>query len=358
MMALQSPRLSIVIPARNAEQSLRACLAAVDHSARGLAEVIVVDDGSTDATASVARAAGAIVIRREAPGGPAAARNDGARRVSAEIILFLDADVVIAGDAVARVLRAFEADPDLAAVFGSYDSAPSGGTLVSDYRNLLHHFVHQSARTESGSFWAGCGAVRKALFMAVGGFDERYVRPSIEDIEFGGRLAAAGHHIRLDKGLLVCHLKRWTLGQMILVDVRDRAYPWTRLILREGRIPDDLNLRYTHRASAVLVWLAIGAVAGLLAGWPRGWEPQLWLAAIAGLAGMAALNRDFHRFVRKQRGVRVAAIAFLLHALYYAYASATFAWAWVGHACGAFGGPGLGVGPRDEAAGASPRALR
>jgi len=359
MMAPQSPRLSIVIPARNAGQTLRACLAAVDQSARGLAEVIVVDDGSTDATADIAHGAGAILIRRGTPGGPAAARNEGARRAAAPIVLFLDADVVVAEDAVARVLQAFDADPDLAAVFGSYDSAPSGGTLVSDYRNLLHHFVHQSAREESGSFWAGCGAVRTAVFLSLGGFDERYLRPSIEDIEFGGRLAGAGHHIRLDKHLFVCHQKRWTLGHMVMVDVRDRAYPWARLILRGGRIPDDLNLRHAHRASAVLVWLAVGSVAGLLAGWPRGWEPQLWLTAAVGLVGVAVLNRDFHAFVRGRRGVGFAIVAFLLHALYYAYASATFSWACLGHAVRGLGRPGPGVETRrDGTADASPRALR
>jgi hypothetical protein len=357
MVTPQSPRLSIVIPARDAERTLGACVAAVRHSGRDLAEVIVVDDGSSDATAQVAADAGAIVIRRTVSAGPAVARNEGAIQASADIVFFLDADVVLAEDAVARVLQALDADPDLAAVFGSYDCAPAGGTLVSDYRNLLHHFVHQSAREESGSFWAGCGAVRKTAFLSVQGFDERYVRPSIEDIEFGGRLAAAGHRIRLDKGLLARHQKQWTMGHMVLVDVRDRAYPWARLILRGGRIPDDLNLRHAHRASAVLVWLSLGAAVGLLVGGPGEWAPGFWLVTVAGLAGMAVLNRGFHGFVRRRRGVPFAVTAFLLHGLYYAYASAAFGWAWIAHTSG-FGSPGLGPNPRRrETAGVLPPTL-
>jgi glycosyltransferase involved in cell wall biosynthesis len=350
------PRLSIVVPARNAGPSLAACLEAARRSAGDRAELIVVDDGSTDTTADIATSAGAIVVRRSESGGPAAARNAGVARASAEIVLFLDADVIVAEDGVTRVLRAFETDPSLAAVFGSYDSTPSGGTVVSDYRNLLHHFVHQSAREDSQSFWAGCGAVRKRTFLSVGGFDERFDRPSIEDIEFGGRLARAGHRIRLDKHLQVCHQKRWTLRSLVTVDVRDRAYPWARLILRDGGIPNDLNLRHTHRASAVLVWLAVVATTCLIAGWPRGWDTTWALAAAAALAVVGVLNRDFHAFMLRQRGLPFAVIAFLLHALYYAYASATFAWALLRHVGRGLGDSGQRVEPRDEHV--SPRALR
>ena len=58
--------------------------------------------------------------------------------------------------------------------------------MVSQYRNLLHHFVHQHGHAEASTFWAGCGAIRRAAFDAVGGFDAaRFPRPSIEDIELG-----------------------------------------------------------------------------------------------------------------------------------------------------------------------------
>ncbi|MGE0450969.1 MAG: glycosyltransferase family 2 protein [Vicinamibacterales bacterium] len=332
MVSPQRLRVSVVIPARNASESLGDCLAALHRSARGRAEVIVVDDGSTDGTADVARMHDAHVIRREVSGGPAAARNDGAREASADIIMFLDADVVIAENAISRVLQAFDDDPELAAVFGSYDHVPVGGTPVSDYRNLLHHFVHQSAREESTSFWAGCGAVRRTVFLVLGGFDEGYTRPSIEDIQFGAALATIGHRVRLDKKLFGSHRKRWTLGNLLLVDVRDRAYPWARLILRQGRMPDDLNLRHEHRVSAVLVWVAVASAVGLLAGWPGGWAQHLWPALAIGVIGVLALNRRFYKFVWKQRGIRFATMTYLLHALYYGYASATFAWAWFCHA--------------------------
>jgi len=330
-----SPLLSVVVPARNAAETLPFCLAALERSAAGRAQVIVVDDGSTDGTGELARAAGVEVIRHEVASGPARARNVGAGSAASDIVLFVDADVVIADDAVTRVLEAFEADADLTAVFGSYDDAPGGRTLVSDYRNLLHHFVHQSSRADSASFWAGCGAVRKAAFLAVGGFDERYCRPSIEDIELGGRFARGGYRVRLDKRLTGRHLKNWTLAGLVVVDVRDRAYPWASLMLRQGRIPADLNLQYSHRVSAALVWAGIACLTGLGAGLAAGWRTPVQAAFVVGfgaaVVATALLNRGFYRFLLDRRGIRFVAAAFVLHALYYAYASATFAWCWVHH---------------------------
>jgi glycosyltransferase involved in cell wall biosynthesis len=326
---LVPPRLSIVVPARDAERSLPRCLQAATRSAGPSAEIIVVDDGSRDRTAEIARRHGAIVIRQDRPSGPAAARNAGAARARGDVLLFLDADVVLAADGVAHVLRTLERDPGLAAVFGSYDDTPAVRTLVSEYRNLLHHFVHQTSEEDSGSFWAGCGAIRRRVFEALGGFDERYRRPSIEDIELGGRLARAGHRVRLEKRLRVTHLKRWTVGGIILADVRDRAYPWARLILDGGRIPADLNLRREHRASAVLVWLGVLLALALpLASGSTG-RGLLVVALTLVVAGLLVLNRTFYRFLVDRRGLSFAARAVPLHLLYYAYASATFGWCWV-----------------------------
>ncbi len=325
-----TPRLSVVIPARDAEVSLGRCLQAVQRSARGLAEIVVVDDGSHDGTGGIARSLGATVIRQDPPTGPAGARNAGARAATAPILFFVDGDVVLADDAIERILKGFDDDPDRAAVFGSYDDRPESRAFVSDYRNLFHHFVHQSSREASQSFWAGCGAVRRPVFLALGGFDERYRRASIEDIEFGGRLASAGHRVRLDKKVQCTHLKRWTLGSVITTDIRDRAYPWACLMLEQQRIPTDLNVQHRHRASAALVWLVVLAAAGLLAA-PADWRTLLLLILAGAVTGVVLLNGNFYRFLFRRRGLVFALGGILLHALYYAYASGTFAWCWIQH---------------------------
>ncbi len=327
---MSAPVLSVVVPARDASFALPRCLAAIGRSARADVEVIVVDDGSVDDTGAIAEQFGATLIRLDESGGPARARNVGWRAAKGQVVMFVDADVEVAPGAVSRVLAAFDADVELSAMFGSYDDEPRG-TLVADYRNLLHHFVHQQSNTASASFWAGLGAVRRSALLSVGGFDEAFRRPSIEDIDLGARLAAAGHRIRLDKQLQGKHLKCWTLLQVVRTDVLDRALPWSRTILRRGALPRDLNLRRHHRLSAFLVWLGVGHFAAIPA--PVSSSVRLWLASIAVCSVFVAIvaNLRFYRFLAARRGVRFACAAIPLHLLYYAYASATFAWCSIEH---------------------------
>jgi hypothetical protein len=76
----------------------------------------------------------------------------------------------------------FEAEPDLAAVFGLYDAAPAALRVISQYRNLLHHFVHQNGNPQASTFSAGCGAIRRSVFEQIGGFDEkRFPRSSMPE---------------------------------------------------------------------------------------------------------------------------------------------------------------------------------
>jgi GT2 family glycosyltransferase len=135
-------------------------------------------------------------------------------------------------------------------VFGSYDDQPRDKGLVSQYRNLLHHYVHQTANCDASTFWAGCGAVRRSVFTEVGGFHENF-RPicSIDDIELGYRLRRAGHRILLDKDLQGTHLKRWTLWSVISTDITHRAIPWARLVIESKNAPNDLNLKITPTLS-------------------------------------------------------------------------------------------------------------
>ena len=113
----------------------------------------------------------------------------------------------VRSDTIARIRRRFEMDPRLDALIGSYDDEPASAGFASQYKNLLHHFVHQHGREEAATFWTGCGAIRREVFAAAGGFDESYTRPCIEDIELGHRLRQRGRRIVLDPALQVKHLK-------------------------------------------------------------------------------------------------------------------------------------------------------
>jgi glycosyltransferase involved in cell wall biosynthesis len=249
-------KISVVIPAYNGGTQLDECLNALVRLATAPSEIIVVDDGSTDGSIQRAAERGIRVLKTSGRQGPAAARNIGAQAATGDIVFFLDADVCVHVDATERLAAAF-ADPTMDAVIGSYDDDPSSRDFLSQYKNLMHCFVHQNARSEASTFWSGCGAIRRDVFLEMSGFDASYKRPAIEDIELGYRLRNAGRRILLDRDLRVKHLKKWTFWGLVKTDVLDRGIPWTELILRDQRMPNDLNLQISQRVSIGLVYLML-----------------------------------------------------------------------------------------------------
>lgn len=356
-----SPYLSVIIPVKNGGLAFQRCLAALKSSTTSDYELIVVDDGSSDDSASVASALATRLLTTaltdhqspvaahqlpdanpqsptlhpasfslQASSGPAVARNLGARAARGEVLFFVDADIAVRPDTVERVVRAFAADADLVAAFGSYDEHPADPGFLSQYKNLFHHYIHQHARTAASTFWAGCGAMRRAAFLAVFGFDEvNYRWPSIEDIELGYRLSRRGAKIRLFKDWQVTHLKRWTFGHLLRSDIFNRGVPWTRLLWREtlrsatdrGARPflKDLNLQTSNRVSVVCVYLLAATLLGAAL-------HVLSLAASVLLAvALLWLNRDLYIFFARRRGWAFAVQAVFFHWLYYLYNGVSFA---------------------------------
>ena len=255
--SLDRPLVSVIIPVYNAADHLKHCLASLASSTCSNYECIVIDDASTDDSAAVAENGGARVIRNSVNTGPAAARNRAIAEASGDILLFLDSDVCVAPDTLRRVVDRFDEEPGVDAVIGSYDDQPGQPDFLSQYRNLFHHFVHQHASEDASTFWSGCGAIRREVLLGCGGFDERYRRPSVEDIELGYRLKAADRSIRLDKNLRVKHLKKWTIWDVLKTDIFQRGIPWSELILRHRDAPADLNVKTSQRVSVVLLYLAL-----------------------------------------------------------------------------------------------------
>lgn len=310
--------VSVVIPVRNGAGSLRSCLDAIDSSESTVHECIVVDDSSSDRSGAIAQAAGAVVLQTQSPSGPASARNLGAAYASSDLLIFIDADVCVLKDTLSRIRARFEEDPALDALFGSYDAEPTALGLVSQYKNLLQHYIHQHGRIDSETFWSGCGAIRTKVFRSLGGFDERYKRPSIEDIDLGYRLKAAGHRIVLDPTIQVRHLKQWTFLGLLHSDIFNRALPWTCLIVRSRRLPDDLNLTVSQRITSVSIVAAIVLFILGLAG-----STPIVLTCVP-LALAIFLNRHFFRFLAAKRGSFFLTGALPLHLLYYLYSFLAF----------------------------------
>ncbi|MGF1552573.1 MAG: glycosyltransferase family 2 protein [Paracoccaceae bacterium] len=303
--------MTVIVPAHQAETEIGHCLDGLAAAGFARDEIIVVDDGSRDATGALAAERGVRVIRNETPMRPARARNRGAEAADGEILFFVDADVVAHPGARAK-LEAHFADPRLDAVFGSYDDRPPAPALVSRYRNLLHHFVHQRSATTAKTFWTGFGAVRRERFLTLGGLDRDW--ENIEDVEFGMRLARDGGAIRLDKTLLATHLKGWTLRSMFLTDLHGRAKPWTRLLMRGDAEIGDLNTAPEHRASAAAVALGAASIVALPVVDAAAW------GAVVAVALFLGANAAFIRFLADKRGVGFAVAAMPYHVTHYAAA--------------------------------------
>jgi GT2 family glycosyltransferase len=251
-------------------------------------------------------------------GGPARARNLAAESAAGDLLLFVDADVELESDAVERIREAFVVDPDLVAVFGSYDDEPLCPGVVSRFRNLLHHHTHAAHPGPAVTFWSGCGAILRSRFLDLGGFDEGFRFPSVEDIELGMRITAAGGRILLDPAIRCKHAKSWSLASMIYTDVVHRARPWTRLIASRRLLAPVLNVDWRGRSSGVLAVLAVVMALAAIR-WPSaGW----WAAGC--LAGVVALNAGFYRLCLQKRGPVFMLAAIALHWLYFVYSSLTF----------------------------------
>ena len=321
---LNNPTVSVIIPVFNGSKHIRTCLEAIFVSDYRDFECIVVDDGSKDDSLSIISACASTADRKSFPVkvltlpstyGQSYARNRGVEVSKGRILLFVDADVVIRSDTITRVIKDFEKTPAIDALFGSYDDEPGAPNFLSQYKNLFHHYVHQRGKEDASTFWCGCGAIKREVFIKFGGFNENF--RFIEDIELGYRLKAANNVIYLDKSLQVKHLKQYNFLGLLKSDIFGRAIPWSRLMLSSGNTVNDLNTRTDYKASLVIVLLLMGSVA---------FATTWWGASLIILLSIAfyLLHRDFYSFFVRRRGLLFALKVVPLHLLYYLYGGFSF----------------------------------
>ena len=319
-----TPKVSVIVPGRNASEMLKTSLSSLRSQdwPKDCLEIIYVDDASTDESIKVASEWADRIVRLTG----LSQRSGESQKCWCPGIY--RADCCVHGCRCSRTpgnhwrtRKAFAEDDTLDAVFGSYDSEPLEPALVSQYRNLLHHFVHQTSRQDASTFWAGCGAIRKRSFEIAGGFDaERYRGAMIEDIELGHRMRALGMRIRLQPSVQVKHLKRWTLFQMVRADIFSRGIPWMRLLFQDSRASreiGDLNLKVSGILSVVLAWMVVFSLILSL------WFPKCLYGLIPAIGLILVFNWPIYRFFFRIRGLRFALMIIPLHVLYHLYNGAS-----------------------------------
>lgn len=154
---MNAAAVSVVIPARNAARFLAAALASVRAQTRPVAEILVVDDGSTDATARIAEELGARVVCQPAAGA-AVARNRGATEATGDWLAFLDADDLWTPEKTARQLAWLEAHPGVPLVFGH------GMNFVSEREGA-------GENAPRPAWLPGAALIRREFFLTAARFD-------------------------------------------------------------------------------------------------------------------------------------------------------------------------------------------
>jgi glycosyltransferase involved in cell wall biosynthesis len=309
----RQPKLSVIIPVYNAEDTFRDTLDSLFASKFKDFEVVLVDDASTDSSMEIARDYDCRVLTMEKNSGPSAARNRGASQARADILFFTDSDVIIQPVTIEKIMKVFEDNPDSSALIGCYTIDTPCSDFFSTFKNLVHHYTHKHSLDVAITFWAGCGAIRKEAFQSVNGFNEEYKTACIEDIELGYRLTAAGHKILLVKNINVTHNKKYDFIGMVKSDVFNRAVPWTALMLREGTMRSDLN---TTRSNAVGLLSAYMILLCFILS-PL-YPPLLWLCLIS-IAALLVSNKHFYAYAYKFKGAGFMLKAIAMNFIVYLY---------------------------------------
>ena len=275
--------MSVVVPARDAAATIGACVAAVlaQRFPADRRELIVVDDGSRDGTAAVARDAGARVVS-ETGRGPAAARNAGARAASGDLLLFTDADCVPDPDWIARLVAPFR-DPDVVATKGAYRTEQpqlvarfAQAEYEDKYRRMRHFPTIDFVDTYSAAY-------RRDAFLLAGGFDERYRQAANEDLDLSFRLAEQGSRMIFVPDALVRHTFPTRLR-----DYARRKYKvgyWKPLLHRDH--PEKAKSD-SHTPGTLRLQIVLAALAGALAVPGLVWRPAGWGLAAALIGHVAS----------------------------------------------------------------------
>ncbi len=256
-------QVSLVIPGRNCARTLRACLESVlPLLAQGeVAEIIFVDDGSTDDSAAIAAEYPQIKIVTGQGGGAGAARNLGWQAAREDLVWFIDSDTVAHPNALYRLLPHLQL-PNVVAAGGSYGNMSPESLVAS----LIHEEIierHRQMPADVNVLATYNVLYRREALAEVGGFDEsRYNGPGIagaEDTELAYRLTACGYRLRFEPRSIVRHYHLTRIAPYFRVQQRHGFYRVRLYLDYPRRSGGDSYSNSLDHAQPVLAMLALAA---------------------------------------------------------------------------------------------------
>lgn len=301
-LAAQYP-ISVIVPAYNRASELARCLQSLCTNELDQAEVLVVDDASSEdlqPAMQMLKESGCNWqhIRHAINRGPAAARNSGLERASHPHVFFLDADVLLPSRALQWIresLDLYSHRPEVAGVLGAYsEAAPVPYDFWSDYKNLATCYLYAATETISPYLHTPMFCIRKEVLESAGGFDPTF--STAEDFRLGVLLGSRGFRFIIDRRIRGLHLKRYDLRSILREDAR-RLNDLRRLDLPAAQQVFALKAhRLSRLVSLTAPGLSLAALPAALA------DPLLLWAALGWLILFWAVNLPLTAYLRRRRG--------------------------------------------------------
>ena len=262
------PRIRIVVPAYKSGKTVAACVTALSRSAQGLDhEIFVVDDGGHSDLQLLLGGLCVTVLHTGGCGSAAAARNLGARGFGGDILVFVDADVVVERDALRNLLAPL-AEGCAEAAIGNYTDDVAGLSFGTSYKQLYVACIYRRrVGYVVNDFWTAVGAVSRPVFDALGGFDSRFKGANGEDADLGMRMTRAGHRILAVPDALGQHRHEQTISGIVGNDWRKGVLALRQCQAGQRALSDNLHATRRDVASVLLAGATLaGAVLGLCLG--------------------------------------------------------------------------------------------
>ncbi|MEW6407088.1 MAG: glycosyltransferase [Patescibacteria group bacterium] len=200
-------QISIITPMYNASSYIESYFLGVSCQTIKDFEVILVDDCSTDDTILKAKKYPFKIIEIKERQAPAKVRNYGAKNSSCDVLIFVDADIVLEPDSIEKIIESIS-EPGVDAVSGIYSKNIPRANFFSELQNLIPIYRLLKVPKYTNFINSAFCAIRRNVFEDVGGYDEKM--SYYEDIDFGHRLIEKGYKIKFDPNLRVTHLKYYS----------------------------------------------------------------------------------------------------------------------------------------------------
>lgn len=317
MKEAELPFISVIIPVNNNATTLGQVLDSLCNKQPGVKnpyEILVVDDGSEDASSEIANRYPCRVVKVKEKGGAARARNRGAASAKGKVLCFIDADVIPLPNTLSLIEELLSRYPDMPGIVGRYTLVQPHNSFFTKYKNAYTCYDYDRGNNRAHVFAGALFAIRREFFDRMEGFTPGLF---VEDAELSSRLAERDIVLHHEPELKGIHLKNFTFGSLFRTNCKriiGLTKNWGRQDTKVrkayfGSIRFDVRLSFF---SAFFFMLSILAAV---------FEPRMIIVAGVWLGIFVVVSAGFTSFLRRHLGLGFAILALFFYLFEMCYAS-------------------------------------